>query len=231
MKTQTHDTQNKMTRGDVTREALLRAAVEVFAREGFHAAGMRTLSQASGVNQALIGYHFGNKEGLYLAVFEHITTHMQEHIGPLAAEMNAALDAAGEKMASAKRHDLCLSHLTRLADAILSMMLSQETEQWAQLIVREHQSPTAAFTVLYDGFLGRTLGLLTRLVQGANRNLGEPDARLLVVGILGQVMVWRIARTGVMRHMGWSEMGARELEIARQAVHRNVLALVSGQGA
>lgn len=134
-------------------------------------------------------------------------------------------------MPPGKRRDLSISHLIRLADAILSMMLSQKTEQWAQLIVREHQSPTAAFTLLYDGFLGRTLGLLTRLVQGANQNLGEPEARLLVVGILGQVMVWRIARTGVMRHLGWSEIGERELAIAREMVHRNILALVSGQGA
>ena len=57
-------------RGDQTRSALIKAALAEFADKGFHAASTRLIAQSAQVNQALIGYHFGSKEGLYLAVLE-----------------------------------------------------------------------------------------------------------------------------------------------------------------
>ncbi|HET6470821.1 MAG TPA: TetR family transcriptional regulator, partial [Pseudomonadales bacterium] len=43
------------TRGDQTREALIDAAIEIFGRDGFRAASTRSIADAAGVNQALIG--------------------------------------------------------------------------------------------------------------------------------------------------------------------------------
>lgn len=51
-----------------TREALLEAAVEVFARRGYDAATTRELAAAAGVNEGLIQRYFGGKAGLLLAV-------------------------------------------------------------------------------------------------------------------------------------------------------------------
>jgi AcrR family transcriptional regulator len=54
--------------GDRTRAALLDAAMEEFAAKGFAGARVRDIAQRAGVGKDLIAYHFGGKDGLYLAV-------------------------------------------------------------------------------------------------------------------------------------------------------------------
>lgn len=52
------------------RERLLDVAERRFAAQGFSGASVRDVATDAGVNQALIAYYFGSKEGLYLSVFE-----------------------------------------------------------------------------------------------------------------------------------------------------------------
>lgn len=53
---------------------LLRAAFEVFSKHGFEGSTTKQISQAAGVNEALIMRHFKSKEGLFFAVVEqHMT--------------------------------------------------------------------------------------------------------------------------------------------------------------
>lgn len=49
-------------------ESLLRAAADRFAHQGYHGATVETIAHQAGVNKALVSYHFGGKEQLYLAV-------------------------------------------------------------------------------------------------------------------------------------------------------------------
>lgn len=53
---------------DRTRAALLDAALEEFAAKGFTGARVRDIAARAGVSKDLIAYHFGGKDGLYLAV-------------------------------------------------------------------------------------------------------------------------------------------------------------------
>lgn len=53
-----------------TKAALVRAATDLFAREGVEAASTRTIAKQAGVNAALIQYHFQNKQGLLETVLE-----------------------------------------------------------------------------------------------------------------------------------------------------------------
>jgi AcrR family transcriptional regulator len=53
---------------DRTRAALLDAALEEFAAKGFAGARVRDIAQRAGVSKDLVAYHFGGKDGLYLAV-------------------------------------------------------------------------------------------------------------------------------------------------------------------
>jgi TetR/AcrR family transcriptional regulator len=59
-------------RGDA-RNAIIEAALAVFAAEGFHGAGTRQIAQAAGVSQPLLNHHFGTKEALWRVVGEQIT--------------------------------------------------------------------------------------------------------------------------------------------------------------
>ena len=215
-----------MQRGDVTKEALLASAIAVFARDGFHAVSTRDIAHISGVNQALIGYHFRNKEGLYLAVFEHIAKQIKARIGPLADAIEAALEAGPVVAASRDGAGSCLMHLLRLTDGMTGMLAQENFAAWAQLITREQQAPTAAFEVLYDGFMKRVLGLMTRLILRIRGSDDEAAARLTTATILGQILVFRACRTGMLRHMAWSEVSDPELAAIQRQIRRNVTAIL-----
>lgn len=49
-----------------TRESLLKAAYDIFARNGFRDATIAEISRQAGTNIAAVNYHFGSKEKLYI---------------------------------------------------------------------------------------------------------------------------------------------------------------------
>ncbi len=69
-----------------TRARLLEAAVEVFAEEGFRGATIQRICKLAGANIAAAHYHFGDKEGLYAAVFEYAERHAAERTPAETAE-------------------------------------------------------------------------------------------------------------------------------------------------
>lgn len=55
-----------------TKDALLRAAIEVFADKGFNAATVRDICGKANANVAAVNYHYGGKDALYTAVLEEV---------------------------------------------------------------------------------------------------------------------------------------------------------------
>ena len=51
-------------------EQILKAALLLFAKEGFHATSTSKVAKQAGVSEGLIFRHFGNKEGLLKAILE-----------------------------------------------------------------------------------------------------------------------------------------------------------------
>lgn len=218
-------------RGDNTREALIAASIGIFSRNGFHAASTRAIAEAANVNQALIAYHFGGKQGLYEAVFAHITQQVLQHLGPIADRIEAVLgDAPDPPMDVARRRELYLPPLLQLTNGMVTLIARDESAPWVELILREQTTPGPSFDMLYDGFIGRLLGLLSRLVERLRGHDGEKpgsDARLLVATILGQIQVFRAARAAVMRLMDWTEIGVAELEVIQERLRCNLLEQLS----
>lgn len=215
-------------RGDETREALLHAAMAIFGRDGFHAASTRAIARDAGVNQALIGYHFGGKDGLYLAVFEEIARRMEQHVGPIAAEIADALNH-DESPRSARQRKRRIDLLHRLVAAFVALLTAEETADWARLIMREQQSPSAAFELLYERIMGRMLGMLRRLVadiRGTNPDAAE--TRLTALTIVGQVLIFRVAHAAVLRQLGWKKIGAAQVAAIQAQIRRNIDALLDG---
>ncbi len=56
------------------RERLLEAAMRLFASKGYAATSVRDIMSAAGVTAPSLYHHFGNKEGLFLAVFHATRT-------------------------------------------------------------------------------------------------------------------------------------------------------------
>ncbi len=52
------------------KERILDAAEQLFAQRGYHGVSLRDITEAAGVDVALVSYHFGGKRELLTAVFE-----------------------------------------------------------------------------------------------------------------------------------------------------------------
>jgi AcrR family transcriptional regulator len=191
-------------RGDHTREALIAAATSAFADDGFHAVTTRQIAGRAGVNQALIGYHFGGKDGLYLEVIKHVAARMLDLIGPLIDHIEQSLNKLTAESRPAELRKCLLPALLDLTDGMVAGLLDDRSADWAQLILREQQTPTVGFEVLYDGFMGRIAALITDVASKLRPDQDTTAHRLFAVTTMGQMMVLRSARTGVVRHMGWA---------------------------
>jgi AcrR family transcriptional regulator len=208
-------------RGAQTRAQLIEAALDVFGRLGFEGATTREIAKAANANLAAIVYHFGGKEALHLAVAEHVAASIAAKIGPtLTAASNPAAAATPEAARAA---------LAGLVDTLVEVILgSAEAERWARFIVREQLQPTAAFDVIYR-FLGGAVATATRLTATI---LGQPeseDIRLRVFTIMGQVLVFRVAQTLVLRSMAWGRIAEAERAAIKRVVMENIAAILDGR--
>ncbi len=85
------------------RDELVRKALGIFYREGFHAAGMDLLAAETGISKTTMFKHFGSKEELILAVlrlrdqdFRTWLFRRMEEAGEPRAQLLAMFDALGE---------------------------------------------------------------------------------------------------------------------------------------
>jgi hypothetical protein len=102
------------------------------------------------------------------------------------------------------------------------LFTSEQSRDWALLISREQSAPTAAFELLYEGYMGRVLDLLAQLIQRIRPKASAQECRLLVVTLLGQTLAYRIARTGVLRLLGWEQIGPAEVSLIKAQLRRNI---------
>ena len=92
-------------RADLTRKAILRAAVSEFSAHGLAGARTDAIAESAKVNKALLYYYFKSKSGLYAAAIEEVSS-------AVADRAFAALDpkhSAGERLLRT-----ALSHFDRI---------------------------------------------------------------------------------------------------------------------
>ena len=128
------------------REALLAAALPLFARRGWLGTGTRELAAAGGVTEPILYRHFEDKEGLFLAVLERaavrleavLTRHVSAARGA-AARLEAlatglgeildsslddlrVLEAAASALEEPALADAARTHLTRLSHVLAGLL-------------------------------------------------------------------------------------------------------------
>jgi AcrR family transcriptional regulator len=72
--------------GEQSRERLMRAALQLFAHQGFAKTSTREIAEAAGTNLAAISYYFGDKAGLYRAVFFELQGKPEDEIARYAGQ-------------------------------------------------------------------------------------------------------------------------------------------------
>ncbi len=169
-----------------TRERLLDAAGEIFAQKGFRKATVREIVRQAGANLNAVNYHFGDKEGLYRAVFEH-AHHISGHPDPDAIQKLADLDP----------EDRLRTHITWH----LRGMLSEQRPPWlARLRVREMTEPTGVLELLVEQYIRPHFLMLVAMIRElVGDGVSEDRVRLCATSVAAQCLHYHHARPVVSR--------------------------------
>jgi len=226
-RTSKRDTQPE--RGDVTRQKLLSAAIDVFGRHGFEGATTRALVNAAGVNLQAIPYYFGGKEGLYIAAAEHIASLIAQRVEGPRDRARARLAVAAERGVPIGA-DEARSLLADILQAMGELFIRSESEAWARFLIREQMQPTEAFVRVYGGTMRPLLEIAQKLIGLILvEDPSSEHVRLRTLSLLGGVMVFRVAHAAAMTQLGWTSIGSREVDIIR-ALARELVASIGRQG-
>jgi len=209
------------SRGEDTRLRILRAALEVFAQEGYAGASTRRLAQRAAVNLPAIQYYFGSKKGLYAAVIDQIAEKMERRMAPVMAEICAAL--ASPSASGAASPERILELLLRMLDAFVALIMDRESPDWecrALFFARAEIESAEALEPLYQRVMRRIVepcaALIGRLLD---RPADDTETLLRTVAILGQVTIFCNRKT--QRALGWQATADGADMQAVQAVVRN----------
>jgi AcrR family transcriptional regulator len=212
-------------RGADAREKLLEAALDAFGRDGFDGASTRDIARQAGVNLAAIPYHFGGKDGLHRAVAVYIVDSISRQIGPAVAMVEAGPQHLPKDAASAR------IMLHRLLDAACDMLIGNpQAARWAPFIMRELMAPTPSFDIFYEGFVGRMHKTITLLYARATGREAEAEETIVrAFAIMGQLMVFRMARAVVLRRLAWKDYGPEQVAMVRAMLHEHLDALIDAE--
>ncbi len=197
---------------------LIEAAIDQFGEHGFDGTSTRDIAAASGTAMSSITYHFGGKQGLYLACADHIADQIEARRAPALA----AIRANPPKDAETARFALMI-----LLENFARMMLAPQSEAWSRFIVREQQRPTEAFERIYARVMAPVLETALGLLAAVRPSLDDSARRMLVLNIVGMALILRIGRACVSRTMGVDDLDETTAETLIAGLRRSALALLT----
>ena len=149
---------------EVARQAILDAAEEVFAKNGFDGARIDAIAAASGYNKSLIFHYFGDKLELYTGVVrradEEMTALQVRMLAPLLADETIATNARAFKALLEKIVGILFDYLAE-HPLLMRMLVWEQAEGWqtyAKIIAQFNTEDAEQFETLFHR--ARSAGLL-----------------------------------------------------------------------
>lgn len=208
-------------RGEETRQRILRAALRVFATEGYDGASTRALAQAAGVNLPAIQYYFGSKEGLYRAVVDHISETVESRIAPVTEQIRTAL-AEGDPPRRQVLELLC-----RMFDAFVALVTDQTSPDWdsrALFFARAEIEPQIALEPLHRRVMRQVVEPCALLIGRLTHQPPDAEQTLLrAVAMLGQVSIF--CNHKAHRVLGWEELDEARVRAIQNVVRQHTRAI------
>jgi AcrR family transcriptional regulator len=208
-------------RGEDTRLRILRTALQVFATEGFEGASTRTLAERANVNLPALQYYFGNKEGLYRAVIDHIGESVESRIAPVTGQIHAAL-AAGD----VPRRQL-IDLLCRMLDAFVALVTDQTSPDWesrALFFARAEIEQQPALESLHQRVTRQIIAPCAALIGRLTDQPPDAEPTLLrTVAVIGQVTVF--CNRKAHQALGWHNLDDRRVQAIQTLVREHTRAI------
>lgn len=154
-----------------TRSIFLRVAREEFCKHGYPNASTSRIVAESNMARGSLYYHFGDKNGLFRAVYEDM---LVESMQTLEEEMNKHLDPWDAFMAGSKTFlDLCADHAFRK----IILIESQSALTYAERITLQSRT-----------LLGKLRSVLPQLIQnGYFKGHTLDTISVFILGILAEI--------------------------------------------
>lgn len=186
---------------ELTRDALIKAALKRFADEGFEAASLRSIVNDADQNISSIKYHFGSKEGLYDACVEAVARRMTFE-GP--GEMLGLLCDEPDTLSA----DEACGAIRVIVGAVIRDAQKPTSKIESKFLRRELILGTRGTSLFLKRVLGDHIDLMAALVVRAeNLTAGSSAARLRALAIIGQTTFFLTACSLTRKAMGWDRMG------------------------
>lgn len=159
------------------RERILSAAQAIFLQNGFDGASIRELTEAAGVNVALVNYYFGSKRNLYLEV-------LRRYFSVTAEQKCATL---GQTIAEGKTQSLRL-----LISAYVRLYLGSDdsvetTQAFLCLMSRQFANDEDAIHLLLEELITPIHLLMKTSIAEICPHLEENRISLCIGSITGQI--------------------------------------------
>jgi|HubBroStandDraft_6_1064221.scaffolds.fasta_scaffold16376_2 TetR/AcrR family transcriptional regulator len=195
---------NPNRRADLTRKAILRAAIREFSDHGLAGARTDAIAESAKVNKALLYYYFKSKTGLYAAAIEEVSN-------VVAERAMAALDpkhSAGERLLRT-----ALSHF----DRILTQRDFQSLMQ--QEMVRMRRGESEALPTMLENVFKPLLKKLQEAVRDgiATGELCQMDWLQVVYSALGANVLYFLSAPMMSLILPFDPMAPAAIESRRRA--------------
>lgn len=201
------------------RQAFIEAGLELFSECGPGGATTRMLAKKAGANISGIAYYFGGKENLYLAVVEHIAGLFSSFTLEISREIRLELAKSPDK-------PKIIELTVELFRAMTGHLTGNDQIKYAvKIILQEQTSPTAAFDLLYDGFLKDRIELAAELIGRYTGLSSEgPKAMIIAHALVGQVLSFVVTKGALLKNLGQKQLGREHLDLINEVVITNISA-------
>lgn len=205
---------------DDTRQRLIMAGLKLYGQKGYEATRTRELADLANANQAAIPYHFGGKEGLYLAVAEYIVQRAKDNL-----EVERALVRKEMQAANGDREEVARLLVRWVSALVERVMGSSDVTDRSRFLLREYSNPGAAFDVIYNGMIVHVHRLMCDMVGVLINVDPESEKAILYAQTIFSAVMGHIATRNVLfRRLGWDGFTPERLEQIKLVV----LGIISG---
>jgi TetR/AcrR family transcriptional regulator len=191
-------------RAEVTRKAILRAAIREFSEHGLAGARTDAIAESAKVNKALLYYYFQSKTGLYAAAIDEVSS-------TVAERAFAALDP--ERSAGDRLLRTALSHFDRvLTQRDFQSLMQQE-------MVRARRGESEAMPVMVKNIFKPLLEKLQQAVHEGieSGELCQMDWLQVIYSVLGANVLYFLSAPMMRLILPFDPMAPAAIEARRKA--------------
>ncbi len=215
--------QRGYAKSDETRSAILDAALAGFGAHGFAGATTRGIAAAARVTLPSIAYHFGGKQGLYIACAEDIVARYERSAIALASAGEISFDPIGDP-------ERCRAELKRVLHMVLRIFAETESAQSrADFIAREMRERGPAFAILYERLWQPGVDMTARLLAGAK---DKPEAtesdRTEALMLISSLLAFNTGRDVSLQILGRDALDTATFALIESTIDHFVDALTRG---